>query len=286
MPAVPRVNDSKESWTCRLRNRILTIRKLFWTLRFAQSDNNLFFMLKLFFIILIIFSAESFSQQTDTALALFERWDKVDLLIMARKIPKDAAIDSIAKFIPQSNAFFKKSRLKTTERENWVFPMLHWTKIDYRSGGSDYGDVYFDYFQGGESSNHPAHDIFINDNDSNGIEDVTGKKVEALSMVNGIVFAVVSDWTPGDNRRGGNYVKIYDPQTEAMFYYSHLDSIFVKAGQIVKAGEVIAYVGRTGRKAIKGKTHLHIAYYPIENGYPKPEDIIDDLYAAQKKVKK
>lgn len=253
----------------------------------TKTQNKIFRMKHLFvkmkiiiFLILIISSSTVlFCQPTN----LFERWNSVDSLIMDRKIPKDAAIDSINYFVKQANIFFKKTALKTTARENWSFPMKGWVKVDYRSNGEDYGDIYFDYFQGGESTNHPAHDIFITDNDSNGTEDVTGKKVDALSMVNGIVFTVLDSWKPGDFGRGGNYVKIYDPETEAMFYYSHLDSIFVKPGQVVKKGERVAYVGRTGRKAIKGKTHLHIAYYPIDNGYPKPEDIIDDLRDAQKR---
>jgi murein DD-endopeptidase MepM/ murein hydrolase activator NlpD len=78
-------------------------------------------------------------------------------------------------------------------------------------------------------------------------------------------------------------VKLFDPESESIFYYSHLDSVFVHAGQIVNAGEKLAYVGRTGRKAFRGKTHLHIAYYKIEDGYPKPVDIIEDLYSAERR---
>lgn len=217
---------------------------------------------------------------------LFARWNKTDLLIMDVKIPKDDAIDSINKYVTDANEYFSKTGLKTTTRDKWVFPMKNWTSVSYRSGGKDYGDVYFDYFQGGESHNHPAHDIFILDKDSNGVEDSTGQKVEAVSIINGIVFTILSDWKKGDFGRAGNYVKIYDPESEAMFYYSHLDSVFVKTGQVVKAGDPVGYVGRTGRKAIGGRTHLHIAYYPIYNGYPEPENFIDDLYLAEKKAKK
>jgi len=233
-------------------------------------------------LLILITCPELFCQDT----GLFDRWNKTDLLIMDVKIPKDNAIDSIDNYVTLANKYFKKTGLKTTTREQWVFPMRGWTSVSYRSAGNDYGDIYFDYFQGGESHNHPAHDIFILDKDSNGVEDSTGKKVEALSMVNGIVFTVLSDWKTGDFGRGGNYIKIYDPESEAMFYYSHLDSIFVKVGQVVKAGDPVAYVGRTGRKAIGGRTHLHIAYYPIYNGYPEPENFIDDLYRAEKKAKK
>ena len=172
-----------------------------------------------------------------------------------------------------------------TDKNDWVFPMKKWTKVDYRSGGNDYKDERFDYFQGGESMNHPAHDIFIYDNDSNGVEDSTGQKVLAVAMATGIVFTEYSGFKPGDFIRGGNYVKIFDPKTEAMFYYSHLDSVFVQPGQLVNAGDAIGYVGRTGRKAITGKTHLHIAYYKIFDGYPRPKDILGDLYMAEKRLK-
>ncbi len=240
--------------------------------------------MRIFFIISLAFLSSMAALSQDSN--LFERWNKTDLLIMDVKIPKEDAVDSIDKYVKLANKFFRTTGLKYTPRDKWVFPMKGWTSVSYRSGGNDYGDVYFDYFQGGESHNHPAHDIFILDKDSNGVEDSTGKKVEALSMVNGIVFTIFADWKPGDFGRGGNYIKIYDPESEAMFYYSHLDSIFVKVGQVVKAGDPVAFVGRTGRKAIGGRTHLHIAFYPINNGYPEPENFIDDLYRAEKEAKK
>jgi len=204
---------------------------------------------------------------------------------MINKISKDKAIDSIKFYVSQARQDFNSLNIAMTDRNDWVFPMTGWTKIIYRSGGKDYKDERFDYFQGGESMNHPAHDIFILDNDSDGVEDSTRQKVLAAAMVTGIVFTEYSGFKPGDFIRGGNNVKIFDPKTEAMFYYSHLDSVFVHPGQLVKAGETIGYVGRTGRKAIKGKTHLHIAYYKIFEGYPRPKDILEDLYKAEKKVK-
>jgi len=154
--------------------------------------------------------------------------------------------------------------------------------VVYRSDGLDYKDELFDYFQGGEYHGHPAHDLFILDNDSNGVEDSTGRKIEAVSMVNGFIISVFKDWKPGDYLRSGNYVKIFDPKSQAIFYYSHLDSVFVKPGDVVKAGDPVAYIGRTGRKAFHGKTHLHIAYYKIDDGYPEPKDILTELLLAEK----
>ena len=234
-------------------------------------------------IFLIAFASSSFAQVDNS---LFKRWVKTDDLIWVNKIDRDAAVDSIALYVPLAVEYCKEQSVKFTKRKDWVFPMKGYTKISYRRDGNDYRDSRFDYFQGGESHDHPAHDIFIRDIDANTLEDSTGKQVDALAMVSGVVFWTVSDWKPGDFGRGGNSVKLFDPETQAMFYYSHLDTVTVRVGQIVKAGEKVGTVGRTGRKAIHGKTHLHIAYYPIDDGEPEPEDFIQDLYKAEKRANK
>ena len=230
-------------------------------------------------VIAIFLAANTYLSAQNTELYL--RWNTTDSLIMINKISKENAIDSIKLYVSSAIQDFKSLNITITDRNDWVFPMKGWTKVEYRSGGKDYKAERFDYFQGGESINHPAHDIFILDNDSNGVEDITGQKVTAVAMATGIVFTEYSGFKRGDFIRGGNYVKIFDPETQGMFYYSHLDSVFVHTGQLVKAGDSVGFVGRTGRKAITGKTHLHIAYYKIFEGYPRPKDILDDLYKAQ-----
>ncbi len=236
-----------------------------------------------FLIFFIIFKLNSYSQVDKS---LFERWSKTDDLIWDTKIDRDAAVDSIALYVPLAVKYCKENGVQFTKRKDWVFPMKGWTKVSYRRDGNDFIDDKFDYFQGGESHGHPAHDIFIRDIDANTLEDSTNKQVDALAMVSGVVFWIVSDWKPGDFGRGGNSVKLFDPETQAMFYYSHLDSVTVKVGDIVKAGDKVGTVGRTGRKALHGKTHLHIAFYPIVDGEPEPEDFIEDLYKAEKRAGK
>ncbi len=233
------------------------------------------------FVLSIIFlQVISISQE----LTVFDRWHKTDLLIRDRKIDIDDARDSIANFVKLGIQDFKSRNVPGTTRSNWVFPMFGFTWCAYRTDGKDYKDEDFDYFQGGEFHGHPAHDIFILDKDTNCIEDSTGNEVYATAMVTGIVLSKYDTWFRADYLRSGNYVKLFDPESRAIFYYSHLDSVFVNVGQLVKAGEPIGYVGRTGRKAIKGKTHIHIAYYKIDDGQPIPEDIIEDLYKAEKKL--
>lgn len=219
-------------------------------------------------------------------LTVYERWHKTDQLIRDRKIDEGDAEDSIAMYVKLAKDDFRTLDIPATKRADWVFPMSGWTSVSYRSGGKDYKDARFDYFQGGEFKDHPAHDIFIFDKDSNTFEDSTGGKVYAAAMVTGVVISKYSTWFRQDYLRSGNYVKLFDPESEAIFYYSHLDTVFVEPGQIVKAGEPIGYVGRTGRKAINGKTHVHISYYKIDDGHPIPEEIIQELYKAEKRAKK
>jgi len=238
-------------------------------------------------IIITLFIAVFLLQGTNaqTKQDVINRWSQTDKLIWDRKMDRDAAVDSIALYVPLAVKFCKESGVQFTKRNLWAFPMNGYTKISYRTGGKDYKDEKFDYFQGGESHGHPAHDIFILDSDSNIVEDSTGKKVEASAMVSGVIIAVKNDWKIGDFGRGGNYVKLFDPESEAIFYYSHLDSVSINAGDIVKAGDKIGYVGRTGRKAIHGKTHVHVAYYKIDDGEPEAVDFIKDLYKAEERNK-
>ncbi|HWA05213.1 MAG TPA: M23 family metallopeptidase [Ignavibacteria bacterium] len=218
--------------------------------------------------------------------SVFERWHKTDQLIRDRKIDEDAAMDSIVMYVKLGKQEFRSYVIPGTKRSDWVFPMSDFTWYSYRSDGKDYKDEFFSYFQGGEFKGHPAHDIFIIDKDTNSFEDSTGRQVPAIAMVTGIVLSTYDTWFRADFLRSGNYIKLFDPESEAIFYYSHLDSVFVKPGQLVIAGDKIGYIGRTGRKAIRGKTHIHIAYYKIDDGDPVPEDILNDLYKAQSRMKK
>jgi len=237
-------------------------------------------LILLVLITILVLQSETLTQ------SVFERWHKTDQLIRDRKIDEDAAMDSIMLYVKLGKKEFKTYGVPGTKRSDWVFPMRDFTWYSYRSGGKDYKDEFFSYFQGGEFKGHPAHDIFIIDKDTNSFEDSTGRQVPAVAMVTGIVLSTYSTWWRADFLRSGNYIKLFDPETEAIFYYSHLDSVFVVPGQLVKAGDDIGYIGRTGRKAINGKTHIHIAYYKIDDGDPVPEEIINDLYSAQARMKK
>ncbi len=156
---------------------------------------------------------------------------------------------------------------------NICFPLLG---FDYRAVGG-HGKGYiprgYDLFDQSKKGSHPAHDIFIKDKNQDCIDDRTDDYVEVLSVSDGVIVATENDWQTGSQYRGGNYIWIYDTNTGGLWYYAHQQEIFVKTGQMVKAGQKIGLVGRTGFNAAmpRSDTHLHLTYIRIdEEGNPFP----------------
>ena len=79
------------------------------------------------------------------------------------------------------------------------------------------------------------------------------------ALFNGIVAAA------GQDGGYGNCVVLYHSEIDAYTRYAHCDSLCVTVGQSVAAGEIIAYVGSTGRST---GPHLHLEYIVKANdGY-------------------
>lgn len=78
---------------------------------------------------------------------------------------------------------------------------------------------------------------------------------------------------------------MYDTIYDGLFYYAHNSEIFVKPGDIVKAGDAIAYCRRTGLNAYKKRSpaNLHLMFLQVDDGYPEPKDIYSELLNAKNK---
>lgn len=156
---------------------------------------------------------------------------------------------------------------------NICFPLMG---FDFRAVGG-YGKGYiprgYDLFDQAKKGSHPAHDIFMKDKDQDCRDDRTGDYVPVLSTTDGVVIATENGWQTGSEYRGGNYIWIYDTNNGGLWYYAHQREIYVKTGQVVRAGQKIALVGRTGFNAAmpRSDTHLHMTYLRIdEEGNPFP----------------
>ncbi|MEZ0538592.1 M23 family metallopeptidase [Fibrella arboris] len=155
--------------------------------------------------------------------------------------------------------------------------------------GGTHGEGYrgngFDLFDYNVRGSHPAQDIFIRDQNQDSVDDRNGKPVDVLSMSDGLVVAMETGWTPAQEYRGGNWIWVYDPVRNGLFYYAHNNVVIVAMGDWVRAGQKIAEVGRTGLNAYKPRspTHLHLMYLQLQaNGLPLPQNTYNWLLAAKK----
>lgn len=201
------------------------------------------------------------------------------------KISKQEALAEVQKIIPQLKNYFYKNGGKDLKRSDWIFPI---NKYDAKNIGGTNGSGYipsgYEYFNGNNHGGHPAHDIFINDKDENTIDDFTGKPIKVLAMTEGIVIATEDNWDTTSDLKGGKYIWIYTPSVNSFFYYAHNKQLFVKPCDIVKPGDSIAYIGRTGKQAFEKRspTHLHIMQLKLDSiYYPKPVNCYQSLIIAR-----
>ncbi len=165
--------------------------------------------------------------------------------------------------------------LKEEEASILAFPLTK-SNIDAVGGkGSGYFVKNFNLFDYSVNGSHPAHDIFIFDPNQDCIDDRKNEYVDIVSVGNGIVMAIEKDWTDSSAFRGGNYVWVYDFERGGLWYYAHHRKVVVDVGQIVKAGDKLGEVGRTGfnARSKRSDTHLHLMYLKINQDFlPEPMD--------------
>jgi len=213
-----------------------------------------------------------------------KRWNEIVVHIRDTTYNKRQAIDSLKNFFDELNDFIRKNYPAVYDQNSWVFPVKGYTASAIGgTNGNGYVVGNFDFFIS-NSGIHPAHDIFIYDRNQDNIDDKTGKPVEILSMSGGIVIETRTNWTPQMmDSKGGNIVYIYDNYTDGLFYYAHLDKVFVKVGDFVEPGMVLGTMGRTGKNAYPSRspTHLHIMYLKNFDGDLIPQDIYKELIKAK-----
>jgi peptidoglycan LD-endopeptidase LytH len=210
-------------------------------------------------------------------------WSVVEAGVRDRILLKDAALGDLKRLRPMLDGYYAE---KGCEIEPYygVFPVAGGRLRDANIKG--YFSRHYDFFSGKNHRDHPAVDIFIHDSNHDCLDDKTKQPVNVVSLSPGIVVSVYSGWQQGNLLRGGNSAYVYDPVSKGLFYYAHMSTTAAAVGDIVKPGDVLGTVGRTGTNAFmkRSPTHLHIMYlkYP-EDGYPKPENVTDLLIAVKKK---
>ena len=179
---------------------------------------------------------------------------------------------------------FGRDSCKAFDSSYFVYPVRGYLPKESIGGrGEGYRSNGFDLFDATVNSSHPAHDLFVHDKNQDNIDDRTWKPVDILSFTSGIVIATETNWMYDSERRGGNWIWIYDPCLNGLFYYAHNNIVLVKPGQWVNAGDKISEMGRSGYNAYKKRspTHLHLMVLKLNNeSLPEPYDTYDWMMNA------
>jgi peptidoglycan LD-endopeptidase LytH len=148
--------------------------------------------------------------------------------------------------------------------------------------GSGYTPSGYDFYSGNRHGGHPAHDLFIRDKSRNGLDSGTGRPAEIVAFTGGVVVGVNPLWEYPSEIRGGRYIWIFNPEENRFYYYAHLEKLMVALGDVVKAGDTIALLGRTGKNARpkRSPTHLHFMCLSFNNGRMTPHNTFRELLGA------
>jgi peptidoglycan LD-endopeptidase LytH len=208
-------------------------------------------------------------------------FDALYARIRDQRIDRAAALARVRELVPQIREYYVAHGGHPSSTASWRFPLEGYGAESIGGkNGSGYQPNGYDWFDGYKSRGHPGHDLFIHDRDQDTLDDRTGQPVNVLSITDGVVVAYSPEWQPASGLRGGKYLYIYSLAANGLFYYAHNQSVAVKPGDIVAAGQVIAAVGRSGKNASERRspTHLHVMFLSVgDDGSPRPRDIYRDL---------
>jgi peptidoglycan LD-endopeptidase LytH len=249
---------------------------------------NLFFGFFWCFLIMLLSCASTQKETMRAAEVLRIGNDFMDLQSQIRKMtiaPDSAKIRFQEIMIRLRQVAESQQDSICNDTTSFVFPVKDYTAKSIGGGGSGYFPRHYNMFDHSTQVSHAAQDIFVRDLNRDNLDDNTLQPVDMLAMRGGIVVGIESGWTPDSDYRGGNYVWIYDPCLDGLFYYAHSYRTTVVLGQEVMAGEKIGEVGRTGLNASKprSQTHLHLMYLQLSaEALPKPRNTYEWLVGCSK----
>ena len=203
---------------------------------------------------------------------------------------RDTTIDSrsarieLQRTLAEVREEYRRSAARAYPSSAWVFPLAG---FDARAVGGGklhgYSARGYDFYRGNRHGGHPSYDIFIRDRNQDGLDDRTLQPVKVVSMTGGVVVALEGEWEPGSRLRGGKYVWVYDPAHDLLVYYAHNADLLIKLGEVVRPGDVLAVVGRSGFNAAKRRspTHLHLTVLKVQDGNVIPVKVFQALQRAR-----
>jgi hypothetical protein len=227
--------------------------------------------------LLLIISVSAFINETESSENLSEycaAFNQIQLDIRDGAISPDSARRAFSEVMQNIRKVAKPNTCRGIDSAYFVYPVKSYSpRESIGSRGRGYRPNGFDLFDREVAGSHPAHDLFVRDKDQDNLDDRTWKPIDVLSFTSGIVLATETGWKYDSELRGGNWIWIYDPCLDGLFYYAHNNIVEVQPGQSVKAGDKIAEMGRSGYNAYKPRspTHVHLMYLQLDSlGMPEP----------------
>lgn len=150
-------------------------------------------------------------------------------------------------------------------RWQWMFPL---PGHDAGAFGESWQPQGFRFLDGPRAQGLPGLRIYLRDRDRDGRDDRTGRPAPVVSAVAGVVVANERAWKEGHPNPWGNFVMVLGPQEKLFFLYAHLDRVRVSPGQRVEKGEVLGWLGRTGKDVAPKRlgTHLRFQVHGFDDG--------------------
>jgi hypothetical protein len=151
----------------------------------------------------------------------------------------------------------------------WMFPLAG---HDAGFFGESYSPDSFRFLDGPKALGHPFLRIYLRDRDRDARDDRNKQLATIVSATDGVVVAAEKFWKEGDPNPWGNYILVLDQQDKMFFLYGHLSKTRVSPGQLVVKGEVLGWLGRTGKDVVAKHlgTHLRFQVHTFDDGlfYP------------------
>lgn len=216
--------------------------------------------------------------------AICRSFNELNTRIRDGRIVENDARSELQRLLTQVREEYFRSNRQGFQRPEWVFPL---SGYDARAVGRGRRHGYiargYDFFSGNRHGGHPSYDIFIRDRKQVSLDSRSGKPVKVLSLTGGVVVALEKGWEQGSRLRGGKYVWVYDPGNDLLVYYAHNSELAVELGDVVKPGDVLATVGRSGWNAAKKRspTHLHLTVLKVREGRVEPLKLYRELSRAR-----
>ncbi|KAA0991353.1 M23 family metallopeptidase [Dyadobacter aurulentus] len=227
--------------------------------------------------LLLIVGISAFINQSETSPELSDycaAFNQIQLDIRDSAISPDSARNAFGEVMRNIRRLARTDTCRGIDSAYFVYPVESYLpRESIGSRGKGYRPNGFDLFDMNVSGSHPAHDLFVRDKDQDNLDDRTWKPINVLSFTSGMVLATETGWKYDSELRGGNWIWIYDPCLDGLFYYAHNNIVEVQPGQSVRAGDKIAEMGRSGYNAYKKRspTHVHLMYLQLDSlGMPEP----------------